>query len=354
MTRQGVCITASVAALVAMAVMVAFAGAVPANVSGGVSGYTGAEGNAPASFPTPKMKPGFKCTIGYMNPLAANEALQWDQKGAEAEAKALGCKMITLDDALSVDKQVSHMQQLLAEKVNAIIFYPLDPKSTTPVLAQAKKQGVPVVAIDPNFGNPKQAPVAPGIVAQVWEGRDIQAFLQVQALAKALPGAKVGLIGIGAPVPALKYLNSRETYYAKKAGLTVLGTADNPTDDVTGGETAGNGLIQRYPTMNAVIGYNDPSAIGAVIAARSAGRKLTVVGLNGTSDGIQAVKDGRLAATVQADAPGLGRETVKAAYIWATHQQQGVPTVVVLPPHIVTKANINAIPSWAAEVSAIK
>ena len=51
--------------------------------------------------------------------------------------------------------------------------------------------------------------------------------------------------------------------------------------------------------MDAVIGYNDPSAIGAVIAARSVGKKLVVVGLNGTSDGLAAVKDGRLVATVR-------------------------------------------------------
>ena len=126
------------------------------------------------------------------------------------------------------------------------------------------------------------------------------AFLQVQALAKAVdPHAKVGLVGIGAPVPALKYLNQREAFYAKKAGMTVLGTQDNPTDDVTGGEKAGNGLIQRYSDMDAVIGYNDPSAIGAVIAARGAGRKLIAIGLNGTSDGIAGVRSGQLAATVQ-------------------------------------------------------
>ena len=87
---------------------------------------------------------------------------------------------------------------------------------------------------------------------------------------------------------------------------------------MTGGEKAGNALIQRYADMDAVIAYNDPSAVGAVIAARASGKTLTVIGLNGTSDGIQAVKDGRLAATVQGDSPGIGRETVKAAYLLAT------------------------------------
>jgi ribose transport system substrate-binding protein len=318
-----------------------------------IPGYTGLEGKAPASYPKPKIQPGFNCSIGYQNPLAANESLQYMQKAAKAQAKALKCKLILLDDALDVDKQVSNMQQLLAQKVDAIVFYPLDPKAVIPVLKQAKKQGVPVVAIDANFGNPK-AKSADGIVAGVWQGRDIMAFLQVQAMAKAKPGAKVGLIGIGAPVPALKYLKAREAFYAKKAGLTVIGSQDNPTDDVTGGEKAGNALIQRYSDMDAVIAYNDPSAVGAVIAARAAGRKLTVVGLNGTSDGIAAVKDGRLAATVQGDAPGIGRETVKAAYLWATKRAKGLPKVVILPPRIVTKANVDSIPSWHEEIKAIK
>jgi ribose transport system substrate-binding protein len=317
-----------------------------------IPGYHGAEASLPNAFPVPAKKGG-SCTIGFQNPLAANESLQYFQKGAIAQAKAFGCKIIVLDDALSPDKQVSHMQQLLAQGAQAIIFYPLDPKATLPVLAQAKAKGVPVVAIDATFGNPK-LPVAPGIVTQVWQGRDIMAFLQVQALAKVDPGAKVGLIGIGAPVPALKYLNGREAFYAKKAGLTVVGSQDNPTDDVTGGEKAGNALIQRYSNMDAVIGYNDPSAIGAVTAARGAGKKLVAIGLNGTSDGIAGVRDGRLAATVQGQSPGLGIQAVTAAYDLITKQHLPLPKVIVLPPRIVTKANVDKIQNWNAQLAAIK
>ena len=67
------------------------------------------------------------------------------------------------------------MQQLLAQKVGVIIFYPLDPKATTPVLKQAQRQGVPVVAIDASFGSTKKVPL---ITTQVWQSRDTQAFLQ--------------------------------------------------------------------------------------------------------------------------------------------------------------------------------
>src|SRR5262245_37479478 len=327
--------------------------AAAASPAGGIPGYNGAEASLPNAFPAPTVKSGTSCTIGFQNPLAANESLQYFQRGAIAQAKAFGCKIIVLDDALSPDKQVSNMQQLLAQGAQAIIFYPIDPKATTPVLAQAKKKGVPAIAIDATFGNPK-LPVTPGIVTQVWQGRDIMAFLQAKAMAAAKPGAKVGLIGIGAPVPALKYLNAREAFYAKKDGLTVVGTQDNPSDDVTGGEKAGNGLIQRYPDMDAVIGYNDPSAIGAVTAARGAGKKIVAVGLNGTSDGIAGVRDGRLAATIQGQSPGLGIQAVTAAYDLITKQHLPLPKVIVLPPRIVTKANVDKIQDWNAQLKAIK
>ena len=316
-------------------------------------GYSGVEASLPTGYTMPA-KQGGSCTIGFQNPIAGNETLQTLQLAVVAQAKVFGCKVISLDDQTTPDKQVSNMQTLIAQNVNAIIFYPLDPKATVPVLKQAKKKGIPVVAIDGTFGSKTaSAPYLPYIATQVWQGRDIQAFLQAQAMATAKPKAKVGLIGIGFPVPALKYLNQREAFWGKKAGLSIVGTQDNPSDDVTGGEKAANGLVQRYSSMDAVIGYNDPSALGAVIAARGANRKITVVGLNGDSAGLAAVKSGKLAATVRVDPVGWGTQTAIAAYSLITKQNLPLPKIIVRPSTLVTKANLSKLPSWAAQIKAI-
>jgi ribose transport system substrate-binding protein len=317
-------------------------------------GYSGVEASLPTAYTVPDKK-GDSCTIGFQNPIAGNETLQTLQLAVVAQAKAFGCKVISLDDQTTPDKQVSNMQTLIAQNVDAIIFYPLDPKATVPVLKQAKKKGIPVVAIDGTFGSKTAtAPYLPYIATQVWQGRDIQAFLQANAMASAKPGAKVGLIGIGFPVPALKYLNQREAFWGKKAGLSIVGTQDNPSDDVTGGEKAANGLVQRYSSMDAVIGYNDPSALGAVIAARGANRKITVVGLNGDSAGLAAVKSGKLAATVRVDPVGWGTQTATAAYSLITKQNLPLPKIVVRPAELVTKANVSKVASWKAQVKAIR
>jgi ribose transport system substrate-binding protein len=342
-----------VVAVAAVALTAGVAGSLAAGTSSNAipAGYKGVEAKLPTVYKTPARQAAASCTIGFQNPIAANEFLGFLQKAVVAEGKRYGCRVITLDDALSPDKQVSNMQQLLAQKVGAIIFYPLDPRATTPVLKRAQQQKVPVLAIDASFGTTKKVPL---ITTQVWQGRDTQAYLQAQELAKAKPTAKLGIIGIGIPVPAIKYLVQREAFWAKKAGATVVGTQDNPSDDVTGGEKAANALLQRHSDIDAVIGYNDPSALGAVIAARSAGRTITVIGLNGSSDGISAVKSGRLAATVQVDPIGLGVQSARAAYSLITKQNLPLPHIVIRPGRLVTKANVNSIPSWDRQLKAIK
>lgn len=342
-------------ALLVLAAGAAGSSASPTGPTAVPAAYKGVESRLPTTYKMPQKKAGTKCTIGFQNPIAANETLISWQRGVVAQAKVFGCKVIALDDALSPDKQVSNMQQLLAQGADAIIFYPLDPKATVPVLKQAKAKGVPVIATDATFGSvTAKAPYLPYISTQVWQGRDIQAFLEAKAMATAKPGAKVGLIGIGAPVPALKYLTARQAFWAKKHGLSIVGTQDNPSDDVTGGQKAATGLLQRYSDMNALIGYNDPSAVGAATAARAAGRQLTIIGTNGASDGLAGVRSGRLYATVQVDPVGWGKQQAIAAYSLITKQNLPLPKIIVRPSTLITKANIGSVQSWTQQVKAIK
>ena len=142
--------------------------------TGGVpvpKGYTGVEASLPTTYKTPAKKGG-SCTIGFQNPIAGNETLHTLQLAVVAQAKVFGCKVIALDDRTTPDKQVSNMQQLIAQKVNAIIFYPLDPKATVPVLKQAKSKGIPVVAIDGTFGSRTASRAVPARTSRRRSGRD--------------------------------------------------------------------------------------------------------------------------------------------------------------------------------------
>jgi ribose transport system substrate-binding protein len=315
--------------------------------------YSGFESTYPQSFHVPDKKAGKQQTIGCQNPVGpGNETTTTFCKGVQAEATALGMRYIGLDDGLSVDKQVSNFNQLLAQGADGVVLYPLAPNALRASLAKAKQQGIAVVGLNVTF---TKSAKAPGYDAQVWEGRDQEAYLSVAQMAKLVPGGKVVIIGIGAPVPAIKYLAQRYRFWAQKLGLDVIGEQDNPTDDIPGGQQAMSGLLGKFGTIDGVLAYNDESAVGAYTAARNAGRTgIKIIGINGSSLGLSALRSGRVAAIVQVDAVNQGAQAAGAAYNVLTKQGLPLPNVVVRSPRLITKADLGSVASWSDELAEIK
>jgi ribose transport system substrate-binding protein len=321
--------------------------------AGGIKPYPGFENSYPHGFHVPAKAAGKHLTIGCQNPVGpGNETTTTFCKGVAAEAAALGMKYIGLEDDLSVSKQVSNFDQLLAQGANAIVLYPLAPNSLRASLAKAKTQGVAVIGLNVTF---TKSAKAPGYDAQVWEGRDHEAYLSVAEMAQLKPHAKVVLIGIGIPVPALKYLVQRYRYWAARFGLTVIGEQDNPSDDIPGGQQAMTGLLGKFGTIDGVLAYNDQSAVGAYTATRDAGRSgIKIIGINGSSLGISALKAGHVAAIVQVDAVNQGAQAAGAAYDVLTKQGMPLPPVVVREARLLTPSNVATTASWAAQLARIK
>lgn len=336
--------------LVSLAIVGAVAAA--ALAAGGIKPYPGFEKAYPARFHVPTKVSGKQFTIGCQNPVnAGNETTAVFCKGVQAEAKALGMKYIGLEDGLSVSKQVSNFNQLMAQGANAIVLYPLAPDSLRASLAKAKKQHVVVIGLNVTF---TKSAKAPGYDAQVWEGRDSEAYLSVAEMARLAPHGKVVIIGIGIPVPALKYLAQRYRYWAGKFGLKVIGEQDNPSDDITGGQQAMAGLLGKYGSIDGVLAYNDPSAVGAYTAARNEGRSgIKIIGINGSSLGISALKAGHVSAIVQVDAVNQGAQAAAAAYNALTKQGLPLPKTIVRPARLLTQSNVGTAVTWASELSAI-
>ncbi len=323
--------------------------------SSGIKPYSGYENRFPTTFPVPKVVHGKHYTIGCQNPVnAGNQTTTTFCLGVMAEAHALGMRYIGVVTNVTVTKQVSNFEQLVAEGANAIVLYPLSPTALTTALANAKKHGVVVIA--ENVTVTPKAFTPPGYRAQVWEGRDEEAYLSVAEMAKLVPHGKIGIIGIAAPVPAIKFLVTRYRFYAKQFGLTIVGEYDVTHTTVSGGETAMTALLAKYPDMQGLLAFNDTTAVGAYTAARSEGRTgIKIVGINGSTTGIDAVKAAHVAPLIQVDAVGQGMEATLGAYDALTRQHLPLPKVVVRPPTaIITKQDVAKVPSWQKELSEIR
>lgn len=308
--------------------------------------YDGPLKALPTSYPRPAKQ---KLKIGFLQPLAANEAVNYLQKFAEKRVAALGGTTISYDAEEKPDKQVTQLEQLLNQGVNAIIAFPVDASALNPVVAKAKAASVPVIGIevDPNGGSN-----IGGFTTQVLQGRDAHAYVHACAMARLHPGGEVAIIGSASPVPSLTAYVNRATYWSKKFGLKLVGTASNQTDDVAGGETAASGLLPNHPNLRGIMAYNDPTAIGAHTAARTQSRQLTVFGLNGGSDAFAAVKDGKEDLSLQHPLKEEAEQAVAAAYA-AVQQPRIAPpkTVFPAPDRVLTADRLGQVVPWERQLA---
>lgn len=282
--------------------------------------------------------------LAYLNPLGGNEFLDTLGRGMQLETERLGGSFVELDAKGDVNTQVSQFEQAVAQQVDGIFAFALDPGSVQPALERAKSAGIPVVTIDLTFDSTEDIG---DFDSQIWQRRDEAAFLGAQEMASRVgAGASVATIDFAVQVPSIVFSVERAVFWAEQFGLEVAGNATNPTDDIAGGEIAMTEILANFPDIAGVIGYNDPSAIGAAAAARAQGKQdLVFGGQNGGSDAFEAIRAGRLTYTAKLDPPSMGKFAAWGLY--NILQGNEVPkTVKAEAPVIVTAENIDSVPTW--------
>ena len=101
--------------------------------------------------------------------------------------------------------------------------------------------------------------------------------------------------------------------------------------------------IQSYGNkINAVFAHNDEMGMGALQALEQAGLKKQVilVSIDAISDALQAVKDGRLDATIFQDANGQGKGAIELADK-IIKKEKPTENKIFIPFNLVTKENVN-------------
>lgn len=308
--------------------------------------FEGVEDEAAESYPEPKEG---KISLAYMNPQGGNEFLKTLGNAMKLETEKLG-GTYTEVTAKEPNEQVTQMSQLVAQGVEGIAVFPLDPASLAPQVEQAKKAGVKLVTIDLNLEEDGLKGLM-GYESQILQRRDIGAYLAAKYMAESLePGAEVGGIEFGIKVPSIVYAIERAQYWSEKMGLKWVGNSVNKTDDVAGGEPAGTQLLNEHSGIKAVMAYNDPSAEGAYAAARSAGiTDVLFGGFNGGSEARQAIENETQTFSVVLDPPSMGKQ-----WAWGLYDLvQGTkvpPTVLPKEPILATKENVAEIPTWDEEL----
>ena len=305
--------------------------------------YNGPDKKYFGKLPAPEQKSGLTFTAGYLQIFGGQPVLKSMQEAVESEVSALGGKTIVKDAELNPQKQVSEFEELIAQKVDVILAYPVVVSALGPSLAKAKAAGIPVIATDtpPDM----EEGLNPAFVTDIGQSFDYACYSTVKEMANLHPGGTFAIMGTALPVSSLIYMVERMKYWGEKLGLKFVGESDAQEDTPAGYGPAISAILAKNPDVEMIFTYNDESALAAATTARSQGK--TEIAIADPNDGQtiaeEGIRSGQLAVVYRTPWEEIGEQMAIAGYDVLTKQNLPLPKQVNLVSSVVTKENVDSI-----------
>jgi inositol transport system substrate-binding protein len=249
---------------------------------------------------------------------------------------------LQVEDAQNdVGKQLNHIQNFIAQGVQAIIVNPVDTDATSAMTQLATQAGIPLVFVN---RLPAEADL-PDKVAFVGSDERQSGTLQMKEVCKLMGGKGQILVLMGE-------LSNQAARQRTQDIHDVLATPEcsgiQIIEEQTGNwmRTQGTDLMTNWISaghqFDAVVSNNDEMAIGAIQSLKAAGydmKDVIVAGIDATQDALAAMKAGDLDVTVFQDAAGQGKGAIDTALKLINGEP--VEDFVWVPFELVTPENMD-------------
>ncbi|HTE75749.1 MAG TPA: ABC transporter substrate-binding protein [Xanthobacteraceae bacterium] len=257
-------------------------------------------------------------------------------KGIRERAQELSWEVVTVSANEDKAKQIAGVQDLIAHGVKGILISPIDAVGVNAAYDATKAANIPIVSVARGSTSPNQTLHVAMDETQI--GRDIAEWTAI-----AIGGeGKVAMLLGPSGVPTFRNLgDGYAQVMAKYPKIQIVFRADGPLTRERGVKQAEDTLVAN-PDLKAIYAANDDVALGAMQAVLAADRsgKTIVTGMNGVPPALRAVKDGKLAMTVELNPVLWGRlgVDVLASYL----KGEKVEPRVFIKHVIIDQTNIDA------------
>jgi len=232
----------------------------------------------------------------------ANEFFSTMAEGAtqHAEKHADQYQLIVngIPDETDLSAQVSLVEQMIAQDVDAIVIAPADSQALVSVLKRAHEAGIVLVNID-NKLDATAMQEAKLVVPFVGPDNRIGAKKVAEFLASKLTaGDQVAILeGVQTSFNGQqRKLGFEDAMLA--AGMEIVDSQSARWEMSIADQTTA-GMLTAHPELKAVLACNDSMALGALSATKAAEKKdLVIVGFDNISAVQQAIRGGQILATV--------------------------------------------------------
>ena len=255
--------------------------------------------------------------------------------GAKKAADELGVKLTIVDAGDDVTKQVADIEDLISKDISVLIVNPVDSDAVAGAVQNAIDQGIKVISVDRVVnGVTVDCQIASDNVA----GAELATQYIVDTLGENIKVAELqGTSGASAAI-------DRGTGFHNIADASLDVVASQVANfDRTQGMSVMENILQANPDVKAVFAANDEMALGALEAISGAGKDVMVVGFDATDDALQAIREGRMAATIAQQPELIGYRAVENAVKLINKEE--IPASIPVEVTLVTAENVDTYAS---------
>jgi ribose transport system substrate-binding protein len=265
-------------------------------------------------------------------------------QATEAEAKKIGgnnVNVTVVSSAYDLNQQSNQIENFTASNTDIIIVNAADKSGIKPAIEKAKQAGRIVIAVDTG---------AEGGVDATITTNNVQAGeVSCKYIADRLKGKGNVVIVNGPPVDSvIQRVSGCESVLSKYPDIKILSKNQNAEGSRDGGLRVMTDLLTTFPKIDAVFAINDPSGVGAELAANQAQRKdFFIVGVDGAPEAITAIaaKDSIYAATATQNPRGMAEKAVQVGNDILNGKKPTNPTILI-PVKLITKDNVGTEKGW--------
>ncbi len=256
---------------------------------------------------------------------------------AEKHVAELGYGAVIFDSQNDNARETDHFENIIAAGYDAILFNPTDADGSISNVEKAKKAGIPTFCMDREI-NSNSAAVTQ-ILSDNYSGCVALGRYFVEQLNKK--GTYVELLGLVGDNNTWNRSRGFHSVVDRYPDIKMVARQSAEFDRNKAMEVM-ESILQAHPDIDAVFCGNDAMAMGAYQALVSAGKadKIKVFGFDGAQDVVEAIRQGKIAATGMQFPKLMAKKSAEFAHQYLEGKrdfEQKIPIAVEL----VTRENVD-------------
>ena len=229
--------------------------------------------------------------------------------------EANGDELISLDPQNSNEKQLSLVEDIIAQGVVAMFVNPVDREGIIPALDALKAAGIPIFGFDTEVAMAEEYLVT-------YAGSDnynAGYVCGLDLIEKCPEGGQVIVLDS----PTMQSVVDRTNGFLdaiEGKGFEVVISIDSMGNQELGNKN-GTDALTAFPDAVCIFGGNDPTALGAYAAAEAAGSKALIYGVDGSPDIKALIAEGKVTGSGAQSPMTIGKTIAELYYKWVAGEE---------------------------------